>query len=35
MEELNANADKFGGKIIGIEPGSGLMRETERRGRGI
>ena len=28
MEELNANADKFGGKIIGIEPGSGLMRDT-------
>lgn len=28
IEELNANADKFGGKIIGIEPGSGLMRES-------
>lgn len=29
MEELNENADKFNGRIIGIEPGSGLMRETE------
>lgn len=28
MEQLNANADKFGGKIVGIEPGSGLMREA-------
>lgn len=28
IEELNANADKFGNKIIGIEPGSGLMREA-------
>ena len=28
MDELNANADKFGGKIVGIEPGSGLMRDT-------
>ncbi|OCC03654.1 glycine/betaine ABC transporter [Labrys sp. WJW] len=28
IEDLNANADKFGGKIIGIEPGSGLMREA-------
>lgn len=28
IEELNAHADKFGGKIIGIEPGAGLMRET-------
>lgn len=27
-EEINANADKFGNKIIGIEPGSGLMREA-------
>ena len=34
IEELNANADKFGGKIVGIEPGSGLMRDTEHcRGR--
>jgi glycine betaine/proline transport system substrate-binding protein len=29
IEQLNENADKFGGKIIGIEPGSGLMREAE------
>ena len=29
IEELNPNADKFGGKIVGIEPGSGLMRDTE------
>ena len=29
IEELNANADKFGGKIIGIEPGAGLMRDTD------
>lgn len=28
VEQLNENADKFGGKIIGIEPGAGLMRET-------
>lgn len=28
MEELNASADQFSGKIIGIEPGSGLMRES-------
>jgi len=28
-EELNANADKFGGKIVGIEPGSGLMRDAK------
>src|SRR2546422_10020905 len=28
MEQLNENADKFGGKIVGIEPGSGLMREA-------
>jgi len=28
IDELNANADKFDGKIIGIEPGAGLMRET-------
>ncbi|WP_323718463.1 glycine betaine ABC transporter substrate-binding protein [Paracoccus aminovorans] len=28
IEQLNDNADKFGGKIIGIEPGSGLMREA-------
>jgi glycine betaine/proline transport system substrate-binding protein len=28
LDELKANADKFGGKIVGIEPGAGLMRET-------
>jgi len=28
IEELNANADMLGGRIIGIEPGSGLMRES-------
>jgi glycine betaine/proline transport system substrate-binding protein len=28
LEELNDNADKFGGKIVGIEPGSGLMRDA-------
>ncbi|SOC14444.1 glycine betaine ABC transporter substrate-binding protein [Rhodobacter maris] len=28
IEDLNANADKFGAKIIGIEPGSGLMRDA-------
>ena len=28
MDQLNDNADKFGGKIIGIEPGAGLMRDT-------
>jgi glycine betaine/proline transport system substrate-binding protein len=28
IEQLNENADKFGGKIVGIEPGSGLMRDT-------
>ena len=28
IEELNAHKDKFGGKIVGIEPGSGLMRQT-------
>jgi len=29
IDELNANADQLGGEIIGIEPGSGLMRESE------
>jgi glycine betaine/proline transport system substrate-binding protein len=28
IEELSANAETLGGKIIGIEPGSGLMRES-------
>lgn len=30
MEDLNANADKFQNKIIGIEPGSGLMAEAQK-----
>lgn len=29
IEELNAYADKFGKKIIGIDPGVGLMSKTE------
>lgn len=29
IEELNANADKFGGKVIGIDPGAGLMKASE------
>jgi glycine betaine/proline transport system substrate-binding protein len=29
IEQLNENADQFGGKIVGIEPGSGLMRDTD------
>lgn len=28
IEQLGENADKFGGKIVGIEPGAGLMRDT-------
>lgn len=28
IEQLNDHADELGGKIIGIEPGSGLMRES-------
>ena len=28
IEQLNENADKFGGKIVGIEPGSGLMKDA-------
>lgn len=28
IEQLKENADKFGSKIVGIEPGSGLMRDT-------
>lgn len=28
IEQLNANAEKLGGKIIGIEPGSGLMNDA-------
>lgn len=30
IEELNANADKFKGKIIGIDPGAGLMKMTRK-----
>ncbi|MDR6818067.1 glycine betaine/proline transport system substrate-binding protein [Neorhizobium sp. 2083] len=30
LDQLNDNADKFGGKIVGIEPGSGLMRDTSK-----
>ncbi|WP_027181626.1 glycine betaine ABC transporter substrate-binding protein [Oleidesulfovibrio alaskensis] len=29
IAELNANADKFDGKIIGIDPGAGLMKLSE------
>lgn len=29
LEELKANADKFGNKIIGIDPGAGLTRITK------
>ncbi|GAA5261891.1 glycine betaine ABC transporter substrate-binding protein [Methanocalculus sp. MC3] len=29
IEEMNAVADKFDGKIIGIEPGAGIMQATE------
>ncbi len=28
VDELNGYADKVGGKIVGIEPGSGLMRDV-------
>lgn len=30
IDELNDNADKFDGKIIGIDPGAGLMAAAER-----
>jgi len=30
IEELGANADKFDGKIIGIDPGAGLMKLSEQ-----
>jgi glycine betaine/proline transport system substrate-binding protein len=30
IDQLNENADKFGGKIIGIEPGAGLMRDSSK-----
>ena len=29
IEDLNANADMFGGKVIGIDPGAGLMRASD------
>lgn len=28
LDQLNDQADQFGGRIVGIEPGAGLMRET-------
>ena len=28
IEQLNDHADQFGGRIVGIEPGSGVMREA-------
>lgn len=30
IEELNANKEKFGGQIIGIDPGAGLMGAAEK-----
>ncbi|MGA7980833.1 MAG: glycine betaine ABC transporter substrate-binding protein [Chromatiaceae bacterium] len=30
IADLNANANKFDGKIIGIDPGAGIMSKTER-----
>ncbi|MFD2114022.1 glycine betaine ABC transporter substrate-binding protein [Thiorhodococcus fuscus] len=30
IEDLNAAAEKFDGKIIGIDPGAGLMSKTEK-----
>ncbi|WP_298993955.1 glycine betaine ABC transporter substrate-binding protein [uncultured Desulfovibrio sp.] len=30
IDELDANADKFQGRIVGIDPGSGLMQLTEK-----
>ncbi len=30
IDELDANADKFNGRIIGIDPGAGLMSKTEK-----
>jgi glycine betaine/proline transport system substrate-binding protein len=30
IDEMNAMADKFDGKIIGIDPGAGLMSKTEK-----
>lgn len=33
IDQLNDNRDKFGGRIIGVEPGSGLMRQSENVAR--
>lgn len=30
IEELNENADKFGGRIVGIDAGSGIMKMTNQ-----
>ncbi len=30
IEELNGVADRFGGRIVGIEPGAGIMTRTEQ-----
>ena len=30
IDELNANATQFGGQIIGIDPGAGLMNKTKQ-----
>jgi glycine betaine/proline transport system substrate-binding protein len=30
IDQLNEDPSKFGGKIVGIEPGSGLMRDTAK-----
>lgn len=29
IEEMNENADKFAGRIVGIDPGAGIMGKTE------
>jgi glycine betaine/proline transport system substrate-binding protein len=29
IDEMNANADKFRGRIVGIDPGAGIMSRTE------